>query len=134
MFSEIAMSRSDLYTKTESPVISCKSGHTEVSWRDMEADEVKTFASLAEESSKINCNFTIAHFLMESADGAKYYHDLDVDHARWENPIYSETSIGLRKMTTGDEARRIFLEPGAEWIRFIPKIRMYFAVQYVSQL
>jgi hypothetical protein len=80
-------------------------------------DEVKTFASLAEESSKINesfrqsfneaarnpaiifrhisgrfvqpgvhCSFTIAHFLMESADGAKYYHDLDVDHARWGNP------------------------------------------------
>ncbi len=85
----------------------------------MEADEVRTFASLAEESSKRNesfgqlfneaardpaiifrhnsgcfvqpgvqCNFTIAHFLVESADDAKHYHDLDVHHARWETPQF----------------------------------------------
>ncbi len=90
-----------------------------MSWRELEADEVKTFASLAEESSKrnessgqlfneaardpaiifrhnsgyfvqpgVHCNFTIAHFLVESADDAKYYHDLDVHHARREIPHF----------------------------------------------
>jgi hypothetical protein len=92
-----------------------------VSWRELEADEVKTFASLAEESSKrnesfrvgqlfneaardpaisfrqnsgcfvqpgVHCNFTIAHFLVESANDAKIYHDLDVHHARRETPHF----------------------------------------------